>query len=210
MNDKKNLHFHDDAPRYEAWFETFNELFNSEVKAIQEVMEPHKKNLEIGVGTGLFAKRLSIPEGIEPSASMREIAENRGVSVCNALAENLPIQDQSYEQVFMITADCFMQNLPKAIEEVHRILVQNGILILAFLDRETPIGTVYEERKKTDSFYKRAHFRSADEMKDLVIKSGFRLEKEVQTVFTYNNVFQLPKPGHGEGVFVVFKARKQS
>lgn len=210
MRTNKKTPFHDDARRYGIWFQKNNHLFDSEVQAISELMEKRDKNLEIGIGTGLFAKRLSIGEGVEPTEPMRKIAQARGIKVHNGEAENLPLPDQSYEQVFMITVDCFLKDLSAALEEVHRILVENGILIFAFLDRATPLGALYEEKKASNPFYKNANFHSADEIKAILIKSGFRVEASLQTVFTLENIPQPPKEGLGEGVFAVLKISKST
>lgn len=210
MTINKKQSFHDDTNRYEAWFKKNNHLFDSEVMAIQELMETKKKNLEIGIGTGLFAERLGIREGVEPLEVMSQIAIERGIEIHKGMAEALPLPDQSYEQVFMITADCFLQNLPGALKEVHRILVDGGIFIIAFLDRSTFLGAIYEEKKATDPFYKNAHFRSSEEMKSLLIGSGFSVEEERQTIFTMDNRLQPSKKGLGKGVFAVVKTRKET
>ncbi len=140
---------------------------------------------------------------------MRRIAKKRGIQVYEGTAESLPLLDQTYDQVFMITADCFLQDLLTAIKEIHRILVDNGIFLIAFLDRETPLGAIYEEKKANDPFYKNAHFHSANEMRTLLTESGFQIEEERQTIFSFDNVPQPPKIGLGEGVFAVIKSRKR-
>lgn len=59
------------ADEYEAWFSENHHLFMSEVEAIRRLIPEFDKGLEIGVGTGLFAQKLGIKEGVEPSSAMR-------------------------------------------------------------------------------------------------------------------------------------------
>ncbi|HSH52550.1 MAG TPA: hypothetical protein VK982_12570, partial [Bacteroidales bacterium] len=54
---------------YEKWFEENQLLFASELEAIKKVIPENKQGIEIGVGSGIFASKLGICEGIEPSES---------------------------------------------------------------------------------------------------------------------------------------------
>jgi len=59
---------------YEEWFEKNKFAYLSEIEALKKVI-PKGKGLEIGVGTGRFAKPLKIDVGIDPSENMLKIAE---------------------------------------------------------------------------------------------------------------------------------------
>lgn len=50
------------------------------------------KGIEVGLGTGKFAKVLGIKEGVEASNEMAAIALKRGIEVVTGRAENLPIK----------------------------------------------------------------------------------------------------------------------
>ena len=110
------------ANEYDNWFEKHSNLYQSELLAMKQVIPQNKIGIEIGVGTGRFAEPLGIKYGVEPSASMAELAKQRGIKVFNAIAENLPIETQSYDFATMVTTVCFLNNIPKAFAEVHRIL----------------------------------------------------------------------------------------
>lgn len=77
------------ADEYEAWFSENHHLFMSEVEAIRRLIPEFEKGIEVGVGTGLFAQKLGIKEGVEPSSAMRAKAESRGIVTYNAAVENL-------------------------------------------------------------------------------------------------------------------------
>lgn len=83
-----------DAERYDSWFEKNPNLFASEVEAIRQLVPPFDRGIEIGVGTGLFANRLMIQDGLEPSAAMAERAAARGINVISGRAENIPVRLQ--------------------------------------------------------------------------------------------------------------------
>src|SRR3990172_7546481 len=72
------------AEDYDRWFDTSagRNLFKSEVNAVQILMKNIAPPfLEVGVGTGRFAKALGISCGVDPSEAMIEIASQRGITV---------------------------------------------------------------------------------------------------------------------------------
>ena len=63
--------FDKNAEAYDAWFEEHEAYYQLELEAIRQLMPKIGKGVEIGVGTGRFAKPLGIEMGIEPSSAMR-------------------------------------------------------------------------------------------------------------------------------------------
>lgn len=198
-----------DVDNYEKWFVDNNCLFASEVEALKQLVPASGKGIEIGVGTGIFAKALGISQGLEPSEEMRTKAIARGINVMNAFAEKMPIADERYDFALMITVDCFLEDVMKAFCETHRILRSNGCFIIAFLDRETTLGRIYEKKKSTSPFYKNANFHSAEEIENYLKLAGFAIGERRQTVFELENKPQAVRAGVGEGLFAVIKANKQ-
>ena len=197
------------ADEYEAWFSENHHLFMSEVEAIRRLLPEFEKGVEVGVGTGLFAQKLGIKDGIEPSAAMRAKAESRGIFTYDAAVENLPFVDGSYDMVLMVTVDCFLQNLGLAFREIYRVLKTNGSLIIAFLDHDSPLGKVYDKHKESSPFYASANFHSAEQIEDILQESRFKVIDTCQTVYDLENRKQEVLSGTGEGVFAVFLAVKQ-
>lgn len=111
--------------KYENWFVENKTLFESEVLALKQVVPSDKKGLEIGVGTGIFARQLGIKYGIDPSVKMLEVARNRKIKVQNGVAEDLPYDDSTFDFAVFITSICFIDNPQKAVKETHRILLWN-------------------------------------------------------------------------------------
>lgn len=200
--------FDNEVEEYEKWFAENNHLVDSEVEAIKQLIPNFREGIEIGVGTGIFASRFGIKHGIEPSKKMGEKAVEKGVEVLYASAEKLPIANETYDFALMVTADCFLVDVLKSFRETWRILCKDGHFIIAFLDRETPLGKIYEQKKNTSHSYKNANFHSAEEIEKYLMITGFAVQEKKQTIYTFDNKPQEIKDGVGEGVFAVIKAKK--
>ena len=193
---------------YEQWFQEHSCLFAAEIAAIKEVLPQSGVGLEIGVGSGLFAAALGIKYGVDPSAAMRKKAESRGVHVFDGVAERLPFKTAMFDFAVMITVDCFLTDVERSFREAFRILIPQGWFVIAFIDATTRLGIEYEQKKQSSMFYRQAHFHSAAEIKELLTRTGFRVDAERQTIFAFENLPQEIKAGTGEGVFAVIRARK--
>lgn len=202
--------FDENAEQYDQWFKRNQHILASEIEAIKLVMPDFNKGIEIGVGTGVFAAQLGIQHGVEPAKHMREKAAARGIRVIDALAEHLPIENEVYDFAMMVTVDCFLTDILQAFKEVWRILKTDGYFIIAFIDKKAPLGRIYDLKKHTSEFYKPAIFHSACEIRSYLQKTGFAVVDERQTIFDLENKVQESKPGVGEGVFAIMKARKIS
>ncbi len=200
--------FENNSEKYEAWFEKNNFTLESELNAIKQLLPSFDKGIEIGVGTGIFASSLGIKDGVEPSIAMGRKAINRGIRVINAKAEELPVMDKYYQFALMVTVDCFLSDALQAFKEVNRILYDSGHFIVAFIDRETELGQIYNQRKASDEFYKNANFHSAKEIIALLEAAGFEITGKRQTIYNFQNKLQEVKDGVGEGVFAVIKTKK--
>ena len=197
--------------QYEKWFLENHYVFESELLAIRKMLPEKGKGIEIGIGSGIFAVPLGIKEGIEPSKAMREKAKERGLHVLNAVAEDLPLADNSYDFALMVTTICFVDDIIRSFSEVYRILKNDGLFILGFVDKESSLGKLYLEVKEKDIFYKDAVFYSTEEVYNHLQNNNFRIINTFQTVFGQLNEIsniQQPEDGHGKGSFVVTKAGK--
>jgi len=205
---QKDNPFKEDVAEYEAWFKTNDKLFSSELEAIKHFIPTTGVGIEIGVGTGIFASKLGIEHGVEPSEKMAIEALKKRIHVIKAKAENLPVDNETYHFALMVTVDCFLDDVSKAFSEVRRILVNDGLFIIAFLDKETPLGNLYEQNKHMHKSYKDASFHSAKEILKFLKEAGFEIQDKRQTIYSLDNKYQEIKSGVGEGVFAVIKAKK--
>ena len=102
---------------YEKWFIENGNLFRSELLALKQVVPVGKEGIEIGIGSGIFAEKLGIKSGIDPSEDMLSVARKRGRNVVKGVAENLPYVDASFDFAAFITSICYVDNPGKAIKE---------------------------------------------------------------------------------------------
>ena len=136
------------AVEYDEWFETHEWVYQSEIEAVRKFIPETGEGIEIGVGTGCFSIPFGIKVGIEPAPAMAEIARKKGITVYEAKAEHLPFQDNSFGFALIVTTLCFLENPLKALQEIRRILKPAGKVIIGMLDEESPLGRLYEERRK--------------------------------------------------------------
>jgi SAM-dependent methyltransferase len=203
--------FENQSDRYEAWFQDHAFAYESELRAIRELLPGGEKGLEIGVGSGLFAAPLGITRGIDPSSAMLQKAQQRGIDVIQGVAENLPYKDAEFDFALMVTTVCFLDDPVLAFREAHRVLKTRGSFLIGFVDKNSPIGKSYEERKKESLFYRDATFYSVDDLLQYLKIAGFNNFSFRQTLFCPVADLQEPdlvKEGHREGSFVVIKAEK--
>jgi len=192
--------------QYEQWFEDHPFVYESEMAAVAELLPQKGVGMEIGMGTGRFAKPFGIVHGVEPSYPMRQIAIEKGLKPLNGYAENLPYADNSFDFALMVTTICFVRNPQESIREAYRVLTKRGCLIVGIVDRKSPIGRMYESRKDESVFYREASFFTTDEIVGLMENAGFGSFRFRQTVFRPLNEITAAEPvkeGHGEGSFVV-------
>ena len=93
--------------------------------------------LEIGFGTGLnlpFYRQVDTVYALEPNAAVYALAANRvhesaiAVQHIQARAEKLPFADNSIDHIVSTWTLCSIENLPQALNELHRVLKPAGTL----------------------------------------------------------------------------------
>jgi ubiquinone/menaquinone biosynthesis C-methylase UbiE len=182
------------------------------LNAIKKALPDNGDVIEVGIGSGIFAAALGIKEGIDPSEAMREKAKKKDIRVMDAVAENLPYADKSKDVVLMVTTICFVDDIYKSFQEVHRVLKDDGHFIIGFVDKNSPIGKFYVKQKDENVFYKDAIFFATEELYEILKDTGFKINYTYQSVFgklEEINKVQKVLAGHGQGSFVVIKAHKK-
>ncbi|MFW5886345.1 MAG: class I SAM-dependent methyltransferase [Bacteroidota bacterium] len=200
--------FEEFTQEYEDWFTKNNNIYQSELNAIKEFILSNKDGIEIGIGAGKFAIPLGIKTGIDPSPKMAEMARNKGLEVVEAVAEDLPFEDEKFDFALMVTAICFFDDVQQAFKEAYRVLKPDGFIVIGLIDKNSELGRIYEKNKAKSKFYNEASFHSVDEISEYLKNAGFKEFKYKQTIFTPENIVQDVQDGYGEGSFVAIKAVK--
>ena len=205
------------ALAYDSWFEEAGKvIFNIEVQAFQEVLTSLPKPwLEVGVGSGRFAKALGIETGIDPSIKLLEMARRRGITVFPGKGEQQIFNTASFGTVFLIVTLCFVNSASDVLKEVRRILAPSGKIVLGLVLKENPWGKFYEQKKRQGHrFYKYATFYRYDEVVTLLEEAGFLIEEVISTLFQEPGKveqIELPQKGFAPNAgFIIIVAGENS
>ena len=189
---------------YDNWFNKNPHAYLTELLLLREEIPSGKRGIDIGVGTARFAQILDITYGIDLSASMLQIAKDRGCQVARADAGILPFRTGEFDYALLMATLCFVEHPVEVIKEAKRILNENGKLIIGIIDKKSKLGQSY--LKKNSVFYNQAQFFSTEEVIQMLRKIGFYSIKTSQALFhdpyKMTEIGQF-KEGHGQGGFVV-------
>jgi ubiquinone/menaquinone biosynthesis C-methylase UbiE len=103
--------------------------------------------LDLGAGSGIFSRQLRPFVGsvtaVEPSASMRESfrAASSDMEILEGSDVSIPIDDDSVDAVFVAQAFHWF-DAPRALNEIHRVLVPHGALGLIWNERDETVAWV--------------------------------------------------------------------
>ncbi len=199
------------SKEYDEWFIKNQDIYLAELNAIKSLISSDKFGVEIGVGSGRFALPLGIKVGVDPSKKMAEISRKRGIQVYEAVAEQLPFNDKTFDFILMVTTICFVDDLAKSFKEAYRVLKTDGFIIVGFVDKESELGKQYQLKKEESKFYRNATFYTVKETITLLRETNFTDVVIKQTVFPgQTDKIGLIEDGYGVGSFVIIKAIKAS
>jgi len=208
--------FDDLALEYDAWYDgDGNFIFFIEAQAFRSLLPCLPKPwLEIGVGSGRFARALGIETGIDPSPRLVEIARKRGINALDGRGEQRLFDEESFGAVFLIVTLCFLDSPVDVLKEASRILTPDGKIVLGLVLKESPWGRFYQTKKSEGHrFYRYAIFYSYSEVVKLLSQAGFVIENTISTLFQKpGNVQYVEEPKEGyfpdAGFTIIVAGRK--
>lgn len=175
------------ANAYDDWYDApeGSAIFHEEVECLRLLCNDFSGCwLELGVGTGRFAKAIGITHGIDLSPQMAAKAARRGVKACIGRAEQLPYSNHLFDGVLMALTLCFLENPEKAFLECARALRENGSLVLGTVPAESPWGRAYMRKGASGHpVYAYARFYTIVETIELIEKTGFTLQRGCSALF---------------------------
>ncbi|WP_457550499.1 class I SAM-dependent methyltransferase [Archaeoglobus sp.] len=157
--------------RYDSWYDRHAEIFRREVKFLRNYVGNFEKGLEVGVGTGRFAKALGIEYGIDLSKAMLKLAKSRGIEVIKADARHLPFK-RIFDLVLFAFTLCFLDSPLKALISAREVLIEGGKVVVCSIPKDSKLGREYMNRKD-NPFYSNAKFYSVEEIVGMVERAGF-------------------------------------
>lgn len=186
------------AETYDQWYDAAegDAIFKAERDCLLSLYSgPFDSWLEVGVGTGRFARAFGIPTGLDPSTNMLAIASRRGVDACGGIAERLPFHAESFAGVLMALTVCFVVDRPQVFTECRRVLRPGGSLLLGIVPADSAWGLAYKEKAaRGHPIYSHAHFRTTVQTIDLVQRGGFALCESAGTLFRKPGQAPEPEP----------------
>ncbi len=146
---------------------------------------PRRPVLDVGAGTGLWSDRLArwleLPViAVEPSAAMLSVLAEKGLQDVVALrgrAERLPLRTGCCAAAWLSTVVHHFDYLTTAAEEVARVLVPNGIVLVRSSFPDQPSGEVYPTRFFPSAGRVVAHFPDLDEVVSTFSRVGLALRR---------------------------------
>ncbi|MEM6325286.1 MAG: methyltransferase domain-containing protein [Pseudomonadota bacterium] len=150
-HEDRAIHLYDRlAPTYDRLHQRWLRFSGGEAQAALEAairveIRPHSQLLDVGCGTGRFARRL-ISEGVSPEqitlldpsqAMLSRCADLAVEKTCGRL-ETLPFPNASFD---IVTCAWAIETLPErynAVDELARVLRPGGLLCLTFCAQKPP------------------------------------------------------------------------
>ena len=170
--------FDNHASEYDAWYdsEAGKAIFAMEADCIKPLLNGFKKpHLEIGVGSGRFARQLKVEYGIDPAIDLLRIAASRDIRTVRATGEKIPFKDGIFGGVLIALTICFVSDPLSVLQETWRILRPGGGLVLGLILKGSPWAEFYAAKgREGHPLYGRARFFSKDEIERLLKLSGFK------------------------------------
>lgn len=203
--------FDQNATRYDDWYIKNKVLFECEAK-VMRALDLQGRGLSVGVGTGILDSQVQIEIGIEPALGMLKFASARGINPIQAVSENIPFKDESFDFLLMTLTLCFLDSPKKAIRELYRVLRFGGELAICIVTKDSAWGKEYiKKAEKGHIFYSLAHFYSLSEIRELLEDYSFKITVLKSTLsFPPTAIPKLEEPSEkyeGRG-FVCIKAVK--
>lgn len=211
--------FDEYVKRYDSWYEKpfGKSVFYLELKCLNTLLPkvPLKRSIEVGVGTGRFASALGIRFGLDVSNEELKIAKKRNVQVFLGDAHNIPLKSSSFDLALVVVSICFFKEPIKVLEEIKRILKENGILILGLILLESQWARFYMKKaQEGHPLYSYARFYSYDEVYTMLNDAKFSIERTLTTLFEKPQDVtpvvneEIREGFHVDGGFYCIKARK--
>jgi SAM-dependent methyltransferase len=164
-----------DAAAYNAWYDTPRGRWIGDIEfrllGALLMAEPGESLIDIGCGTGYFARRFAADAGLDvagldPSPRWIDFARTHGVGprYCLGRAEALPFADRSFDYAISVAALCFIVDPRTALREMLRVTRKR--IAVGLLNRRSVLY-LQKGRCGGAGAYRGAHWHTAKEIRAL-------------------------------------------
>ncbi|MBI2027229.1 MAG: class I SAM-dependent methyltransferase [Deltaproteobacteria bacterium] len=153
-------YFDDEAHLYSKTYTGDNELGKEVVDRYLSTLipfVPRKKTLEIGCGPATFTRHFSQSAwmvGVDFSSSMLEFAQKSDPQAhfTQADGQELPFRNESFDVVYSFRTLQHIPDTQRAVSEMYRVLKDNGVLIIDYINIKNPLGWVRAKVLKSTKY----------------------------------------------------------
>jgi ubiquinone/menaquinone biosynthesis C-methylase UbiE len=179
------------ADSYDEWYEhpQGKQVFHAELRAVSKMLPESGIGLELGSGTGIFAKHLSTEERIivclDPSVEMVAKAKTRETYSVLGIGDYLPFRKKLLHFLYMVTVLEFLKSPKVILEEIKKTVIQDATLVILFINVRSPWGAFYREiGLKGDPVFRFAKLYSLSQVDELLEGAGYIITSKVGTLTT--------------------------
>jgi len=181
--------FNETATDYEKWYEEplGSYVLKAELMALTKLIPPRGLGIDVGAGTGIFAKHLVEPERcivcLDPAVKMIEQAKEKGLDVIVGIIELAPLREKVFDFAYVVATLEFVKDVVNSLKSIKSILKEGKSLTLMIINRDSSWGKTYiEAGKKGDPIFKYAKFLTLREAIEYLEKAGFKVKEIVGTL----------------------------
>ncbi len=177
------------APFYDQWFASDigryidlsekREVF-SLIRSSSNGKNSQRLVLDVGCGTGGYTLALRKAGlrvvGLDASEAMLKIARRKlQANFVRADALSLPFKNEVFDGVLSITLFEFIFNPEVALKEIYRVLKPEGEIIIGTMNGKS-LWFIFKRLKSMfeETAYRYARFYTPNQLKELLIKTGFK------------------------------------
>jgi ubiquinone/menaquinone biosynthesis C-methylase UbiE len=183
--------FDEAARSYDDWYSTpkGRQVFSAEMRLIEALLPKRGVGLEIGAGTGVFAKALTDVNRqvvcLDLSREMLMKAAAKGLPCILGSADSSPLRSRSLGFAYMVTVIEFLADPVASLRETSRVMVEDASSVVLFINRESLWGKLYAEMaEKGDLVFSHAHLYTKVEVEEMGRTADLRPDEAQGTLTT--------------------------
>ncbi|MBD3173198.1 methyltransferase domain-containing protein [Candidatus Bathyarchaeota archaeon] len=177
------------ADNYDDWYThpQGKQVFEAELKAVEEMIPKRGLGVEIGAGTGFFTYHLSSPERkilcLDPSVEMLSRAKNRGLHCIIGLGDSIPLRQGVIDFGYLVTVLEFLDKSEELLIEFRENAKAYAPISILFINAESKWGGFYRKiGKQGDTVFQHAKLYSPRQVIKLLNKAGYKVKKTIGTL----------------------------